>query len=264
MTGSPIGGALRQIHHLFVEGTVAGLPDGQLLERFLARGDEAAFAALVRAARADGPGHLPLGPPQPRRRRGRLPGHVPGPGLQGTVDPGPGDASAAGCARSPIASPSRPGPMPSAGAPASERAGARRDDERRNAEPPDDWRQVLHEELARLSEKYRLPLLLCDLEGKTHAQAAAELGCGPATVQRRLNGARELAPLATDPARDRTDGRDARRDPRPLGRRAGPPGWVEATVRAAAVVRLARRPARGRRRGVRPRPRPWPASPCAP
>ena len=47
MAGSPIGGALRQIHHLFVEGTVAGLPDGQLLERFLAGGDEAAFAALV-------------------------------------------------------------------------------------------------------------------------------------------------------------------------------------------------------------------------
>ncbi len=47
MTGSPIGGALRQMHHLFVEGTAAGLPDGQLLERFLARGDGAAFAALV-------------------------------------------------------------------------------------------------------------------------------------------------------------------------------------------------------------------------
>ncbi len=47
MAGAPMGGALRQIHRLFVEGTVAGLPDGQLLERFLSRGDEAAFAALV-------------------------------------------------------------------------------------------------------------------------------------------------------------------------------------------------------------------------
>ena len=35
MTGSPIGGALRQVHRLFVEGTMAGLPDGQLLDRFL-------------------------------------------------------------------------------------------------------------------------------------------------------------------------------------------------------------------------------------
>src|SRR5262249_57116780 len=59
-------------------------------------------------------------------------------------------------------------------------------------EPDDDWRRILHEELARLSDKYRLPVLLCDLEGKTHAEAAAELGCGPATVQRRLTGARAL------------------------------------------------------------------------
>ncbi len=47
-------------------------------------------------------------------------------------------------------------------------------------EPDVECREILHEEVARLSEKYRLPLLLCDLEGKTHAQAAmrAELWRG--------------------------------------------------------------------------------------
>ena len=52
----------------------------------------------------------------------------------------------------------------------------------------DDWRAILHEEVARLSDRYRLPVLLCDLEGKTHAQAAVELKWGEATVRRRLAG----------------------------------------------------------------------------
>ena len=41
------GIVLRQIDRLFREGTLAGLGDGQLLERYLTRRDEAAFEALV-------------------------------------------------------------------------------------------------------------------------------------------------------------------------------------------------------------------------
>src|SRR6185437_4160646 len=47
MANASVGGALPQIRRLFDEGTIAGLPDRQLLDRFLAHGDEAAFAALV-------------------------------------------------------------------------------------------------------------------------------------------------------------------------------------------------------------------------
>src|SRR5690349_19730026 len=47
MARVPPGNALRQIHCLFNEGTVAGLSDAQLLERFASRRDGAAFEALV-------------------------------------------------------------------------------------------------------------------------------------------------------------------------------------------------------------------------
>ena len=59
MASVQMGAALRQIHGLFEAGTIAGLTDGQLLERYLTRRDESAFAALVVPARADGPGRLP-------------------------------------------------------------------------------------------------------------------------------------------------------------------------------------------------------------
>lgn len=51
--------------------------------------------------------------------------------------------------------------------------------------------RVLHEELARLNERLRAPLILCYLEGKTRDQAAAELGLTLATLKRRLEQGRE-------------------------------------------------------------------------
>jgi RNA polymerase sigma factor (sigma-70 family) len=54
-----------------------------------------------------------------------------------------------------------------------------------------DMRPVLDEEVNRLPMKYRLPFILCYLEGKTNAQAAATLKCPPGTVMSRLAWARE-------------------------------------------------------------------------
>ena len=51
--------------------------------------------------------------------------------------------------------------------------------------------RVLHEELARLPERYRAPLVLCDLEGHTHQQAARHLGWPVGTVKSRQARGRE-------------------------------------------------------------------------
>ncbi|HWE35442.1 MAG TPA: sigma-70 family RNA polymerase sigma factor [Isosphaeraceae bacterium] len=47
MASETNGAVLRQVDRLFGAGTLAGLSEAQLLERFVARRDEAAFAALV-------------------------------------------------------------------------------------------------------------------------------------------------------------------------------------------------------------------------
>lgn len=91
----------------------------------------------------------------------------------------------------------------------------------------------LHEEIGRLAERHRAPVILCGLEGLTHDQAAARLGLPVRTVQRRLAE-----------ARDRLRHR--------LGRRGLAPAvglldatavsgatsatWVGATVRAATSI----------------------------
>jgi RNA polymerase sigma factor (sigma-70 family) len=54
------------------------------------------------------------------------------------------------------------------------------------------WEGTLHEELARLPERYRRLLVLCHLEGRTHEQAARDIGCPPGSVSRHLRRACEL------------------------------------------------------------------------
>jgi RNA polymerase sigma factor (sigma-70 family) len=57
------------------------------------------------------------------------------------------------------------------------------------------WRElrpVLDEELSRLPHKYRAPLVLCYLEGKTNEDAARELGWPTGSMSKRLERGREL------------------------------------------------------------------------
>jgi RNA polymerase sigma factor (sigma-70 family) len=83
---------------------------------------------------------------------------------------------------------------------AKQSAGLRRAAERRAAEAAarsvgeetrNDLGAILHEEVNRLPERYRIPVILCDLEGRTYEEAARHLSCPVGTVKSRLARARE-------------------------------------------------------------------------
>jgi RNA polymerase sigma factor (sigma-70 family) len=184
-----IGGARRQLERLFGGGTVAGLTEGQLLDRFLSRRDDAAFEALV--AR-----HGPMVVAVCRRllrdpndvddafqatflvlvrkagtlRRRDLLGNW----LYGVAFRVASRARAVS-ARRLVAERSTEEVADLAQAPA--------------ADTPD---PALHEEVHRLPEKYRAPVVLCYLEGLTHEEAADRLRWPVGTVKGRLARARDL------------------------------------------------------------------------
>ncbi len=54
-----------------------------------------------------------------------------------------------------------------------------------------DLESILHEEVSRLPERYRIPIVLCYLEGVTQEEAATRLGWPIGTVRSRLSRARE-------------------------------------------------------------------------
>ena len=231
--------ALRDIRRLFSEGTVAGLADAQLLERFVVGRDEEAFSALVAE-------HGPMVMAVCRRV------------LSDSNDVE--DAFQATFlvlvrkARSVRAEESLGGWLyrvahrvaveanrDAVRRRAREmRAAVRSASDRDHGGAPDDSWPALHEELARLPEKFRRPVVLCYLEGKTQAEAAAQLRWSGATLRRRLAGARErlrtrlvrrgIAPsaglLAADFAVDVMA--------------AVPPALASATTRAASALALGR------------------------
>src|SRR5262249_48158965 len=172
-------------------GDRGAVPDGQLLERFVRQRDEAAFKALV--ARH---GPMVLGV---CRRLLHDPATVED-AFQatflvlvrkaGSIRRGEGLGNwLYGVAR-------RRGPRAKVEA-ARRRAreaaaGARQPDDPLAEMTVRELFEALDEELGHLSPRYRTPLVLCYLEGTTRDQAARELGCSLATLDRRLGRGREL------------------------------------------------------------------------
>jgi RNA polymerase sigma factor (sigma-70 family) len=176
------------LHHIRDGLKTAGPSDGQLLERYLARRDEAAFAAIVRrhgpmvlgvcrrvlrnvhdADDAFQATFLVLVKKAAAVRPRELVGHW----LYGVAHRTALKAKALAAKRG---AKERRMPPP----------------ESRHDEPPADWLPLLDEELQRLPDKYRLPLVLCDLDGKTRKQAARQLGWPDGTLSTRLTRARVL------------------------------------------------------------------------
>ncbi len=182
---------LRHLETLFESGTVGSLGDEALLRRFATRREEGAFAVLVERH-----GPMVLGVCQ----------HVLG---------DPHDAQDAFQAVFLILA-RRAGSIRSGGsvgswlhgvalrvaAKAKVAAARRRVHERRGGEmaarrivgeslsDAGGWPEI-HEELGRLPEKYRSPLVLCYLEGLTQEMAARRLDCPLGTLQSRLARGRD-------------------------------------------------------------------------
>jgi RNA polymerase sigma factor (sigma-70 family) len=55
-----------------------------------------------------------------------------------------------------------------------------------------DLQPLLDQELARLPDKYRVAIVLCDLEGKSRKEAARQLGCPEGTLAARLARGRKM------------------------------------------------------------------------
>jgi RNA polymerase sigma factor (sigma-70 family) len=108
--------------------------------------------------------------------------------------------------------------------------------------PGDDLRPVLDQELGRLAEKYRIAVVLCDLEGKTRKEAARQLGWAEGTVASRLARGRGL--LAKRLARRGFAGALLAALAEGAAPACVPPALVGSTVAAASAL-AARAAARG-------------------
>jgi RNA polymerase sigma factor (sigma-70 family) len=188
-----LGGASRRhLRTLFNVGVTAGLTDGELLERFLTASGEAAemaFAALMerhgpmvyRTCRGVlGDDHEAQDAFQAtflvlvRRSRTLWVRDSLGPWLHRVAGRAAAHARAAGARRQAL---------------------ERKVAEHRSDESPDmdlaDLPAILHEEIDRLPAHYRVPIVLCDLEGRSQEDAARHLGCPEGTVKSRLARGRD-------------------------------------------------------------------------
>jgi RNA polymerase sigma factor (sigma-70 family) len=183
--------ALRHLHGAALRRDGAGLSDGQLLDCYLARRDEAAFEALLlrHAAMVLGVCRRVLNNAADaedafqatflvlvRKAASVVPRELVGNWLYGVAY------------RTALAAKS---------AAATRRAKERRvnDMPRHETTGEDVWqelRPLLDRELNSLPDKYRVPVVLCDLQGKTRKDAARQLGWPEGTLAGRLARARIL------------------------------------------------------------------------
>ena len=215
---------LRQIDLAFNVGTVGGLSDAELVERFVARRDPTAEAAFTVLVRRHGPmvhrvcraivrdHHAAQDASQATflvlaRKAGSLRvGNSLGPWLHGVACRVAAKARAAATRRR--AHEARVAGM----TPTLVSDGLR-----------EDLGPMIHEEIARLPDRYRTPIILCDLEGRTYEEAARAMGRPVGTIKSRLARGREqlrgrmirrgVAP--TGPCLRRIPLRSSRRDPLP-------------------------------------------------
>jgi RNA polymerase sigma factor (sigma-70 family) len=241
------GDAVRQINRLFRDGTASGLTDGQLIERFTTRKAEAAEIAFETLVNRHGPMVL-------RVIRGLLrdPRDVED-AFQATFLVLVKKAHAIGerdllgpwlygVARR-VALKAR-----KVAAKRNQREGGLIDDP--PGEPTEspwlDLRPILHEELSRLPDKYKKPVILCHLQGLTHAEAAQELAWPVGTVSVRLTRARKLL-------KDRLTRRGLSTTANlwPIGLLAEgasaivPQTWIQTTTKAAIALAIGKKLAAG-------------------
>ncbi|HZY86800.1 MAG TPA: sigma-70 family RNA polymerase sigma factor [Gemmataceae bacterium] len=191
MASGPAGKVLRHLRAAALVPAASGPGDGPLLEQFVARRDEAAFAALLRRH-----GPMVLGVCR------RLLGHV-----QDAEDAFQATflvlaRRAAAVAPAELVGNWLYGVAYQTALKARATRARRRARERqvtampeREAPRPGPWRELrplLDRELSRLPDNYRAVLVLCDLEGKTRKEAARLLGWPEGSVCGRLARARKL------------------------------------------------------------------------
>ena len=189
-----------QVARVFRDGTLAGMSDRQVLERFIERRDELAFETLLfrHGAMVRNVCRQMLFDPHDvddavqavflvlvrKASFIRIEGSL-GPWLYAVA--GRVAARARANRRKRCAREFSTGEMPETGCSSTDDAFERS--------------AVLHDELGRLPERLRAPLVLCYLEGLTHDLAARQLDCPVGTLRSRLARGAESAALAAGAAR---------------------------------------------------------------
>ncbi len=235
MTTGPFNGVLRDLRRAALLRDAAGMTDDQLLGRFLDDREEAAFEALVRRH-----GPMVLGV----CRRVLRNGHDAEDAFQATFLVLMRKAGSV--TKCEVLGAWLYGVAYRIAVRAKVTASRRRTKERQVSEmaqpgaaddgPCDDLEPLLDQEVSRLPAKYRVPLVLCELEGKSRKDAARQLGLREGTLSSRLARARVLL-------RQRLTDRGVALGAGALGvalapsavRASLPPALVASTVRAAAA-----------------------------